>query len=205
MAGPRSGGDRNRHAPRRHPVLRCVVISLLTLIILTGLIVLIFWLIVRPMPIDYTVDGASIRGFNLSSTNSLDATFDLTLRADNRNRRVSVYYDWIDVGVWYDDEMVALSELSPFYQPKRNVTRLETKPTAVAVSLPASAAKGLKHDRSAGEVEVEVRVRGRVRFKVGLVKTRHYDLNAYCSPVIIRFSSSTSFDRVYCDVDFDAD
>lgn len=100
----------------------------------------------------------------------------------------------------YKDEMIAFSNVDPFHQPKRNVTRLDVHPLSKSTPLLDSVTKDLKHDRSGGKVELEVRVRSRIRFKVGLSKTRHYTLRAYC-PVVVKFSKSTDFDRVYCDVD----
>ncbi|KAJ3689807.1 hypothetical protein LUZ61_018971 [Rhynchospora tenuis] len=202
MAAPgfRHQGTQNPAGGARR-LLCCLLALVVTIVVIVGLVILIFWLVVHPKPIDYYVDGASVHDFNISSSDALNATFDLTLVADNhRNHKVSVYYDNFEITVWYDDNMIAFSNVDPFYQPKRNETRLDVHPLAKATPLLNSVAKDLKHDRSGGKVELEVRVRSRIRFKVGLAKTKHYTLHAYC-PVVVKFSSATNFDRVYCDVD----
>ncbi|XP_073101420.1 uncharacterized protein At1g08160-like [Elaeis guineensis] len=181
-------------------LLPCIAISTLVLIILVGLAILIFWLTVRPAPLEFSVDDASTHGFNLTAK-ELNATFNLTLRADNPNHRIRVYYDSVNITVWYSDQMVAFSEVAPFHQSHRNVRTIDVDPVAKSVPLVASVVDNLKHDRSAGAVELEVRVRARIRFKVGLAKTKHYTLRAYCSPVVVHFSSSARFERTYCDVD----
>lgn len=185
---------------QRSKLLPCVAISVLGLIILVGLAILVFWLTVRPAPLEFSVDDARIHGFNLTA-NELNATFNLTLRAGNPNRRVRVYYDLVNITVWYSDEMVAFSQVAPFYQGHRSVTIIEVDPVAKSVPLLAMVVGNLKHDRTAGDVELEVRVKARIRFKVGLAKTKHYTMRAYCSPVVVHFSSSARFERTCCDVD----
>ncbi|KAK8956071.1 hypothetical protein KSP40_PGU001670 [Platanthera guangdongensis] len=189
---------------RRYRARRLIAISIFSLFVLLALIILIFYLSVRPRPISFSVEDARIHNFNLSSSDTLNVTFHLALLADNhRNHHLSIYYDSLGVAVWYADQMLAFRELPPFHQPTRNVTRLVLAASAVAVPLFVSVADGLKHDRSAGEVGVDIRVRARVRFKVGAAKTKHYVLRAYCSPVVVRFwpAAGWSFQKTYCDVD----
>ncbi|XP_008803434.2 uncharacterized protein At1g08160-like [Phoenix dactylifera] len=201
MPGPVTGLNAPPASRIRRPkLLRCIAITAVVLLILAGLAILIFWLVVRPAPLGYSVDDASIHGFNLTA-NQLSASFNLTLRADNPNHRVGVYYDSIDVAVWCSDQLVAFSGVAPFYQGHRNVTTIEVDPVAKSVPLLTSVADNIKHDRSAGVVELEVRVRASIRFKVGLAKTKHYTLTADCSPVVVHLSKSARFQRTYCDVD----
>jgi Late embryogenesis abundant protein len=99
--------------------------------------------------------------------------------------------------------MIALTEISPFFQPHRNIRRLDIEAVTNSTQLQDQVAKNLKHDKSTGNVGLEVRVRSRIRLKVGIVKTMRYKLRADCTPVNVGFSpnSATSFDRVYCDVE----
>ncbi|KAJ3680483.1 hypothetical protein LUZ60_016761 [Juncus effusus] len=184
-------------------ILKKIAIALLTLIVIVGLIILIFWLVVRPVPLDYTVEHASVNGFNITSKNELNAMFNLTLRALNPNRRMSVYYDDVDISVWYDGQMIAFTKASPFFQPHKNTKRLDVEADSKYTPLTNQAAKDLTHDKSIGNIGLEVRVRAWIQFKVGIFKSVHYKLKAYCTPVNVGFSpkSATSFDRVYCDVD----
>ncbi|XP_074561917.1 uncharacterized protein At1g08160-like [Curcuma longa] len=198
MAGPVTSQPSSRPS-----VLRCCAVAVLLLVVLLGLAVLVFWLAVRPKPLEFTVDGARVRGFNVSG-HALDAAFDLTLSAHNRNRRVSVYYDSMEVSVWLDEQSVAAAEAAPFHQPRRNVTTLGVAAAARGAPLLAPVEKSLKRERSGGWLGLEVRVRARIRLKVGAIKTRHYVLRAYCPSVIVRFaapSPAQEFNKVYCDVD----
>ncbi|KAG1355019.1 putative NDR1/HIN1-like protein 2 [Cocos nucifera] len=201
MPSPRTRSTPSPYSRTRPPnLLRWIAITALVFLILVGLAILIFWLVVRPSSLRYSVDDASIHGFNLTA-NELNASFNLTLRADNPNHRVGVYYDTFDVEVWISDQRVAFTEVAPFYQGHRNVTTIEVDPIARSVPLLTSVADNIKHDRTAGVVEMEVRVRASIRFKVGLAKTKHYTMTVDCSPVVVHLAQSTRFAKTYCDVD----
>jgi hypothetical protein len=101
MAGPRRSHQATQRAGGARRLLYCLIASVVTIAVIIGLVILIFWLVVRPKPIDYYVDDASMHDFNISSSKELNATFDLTLIADNRNRKLSVYYDYYEITIWY--------------------------------------------------------------------------------------------------------
>jgi hypothetical protein len=196
---------------RRVAVLRCLVAALVVTILLAGLAVLVFWLVVRPKPIEYTVTSAAVRHFNITAppgggTAALNATFYLTLAADNPNRRLSMRYESLEMYVHYgageEAPQLAVADVPDFRQPSRNETRLQVRAVARSAPVADRFARELEHDRAAGEVGVEVRVRARVCFAVGRVRSRHYDMRAVCSPVVIGLSpkSARSFRSVPCDV-----
>lgn len=173
---------------------------LLALIILVSLAVLIIWLTVKPKRLIYTIEDGSIHGYNLTN-NQLKANFDFILRAYNPNTKLSIYYDKMEVSVYYDDQTVAFDTVSPFFQPHRNVTRLGLKLVAKDVTLFQSAAKDLSLEKSSGEVELDVKVKARIRFKVKAWKSRRRTMRVSCKPVLVHFSSSKGFERSFCDVD----
>ncbi|KAJ0970162.1 hypothetical protein J5N97_023039 [Dioscorea zingiberensis] len=180
--------------------LRCICLTFLLLIIFFGITILITWLIIRPSPIEYTIEDAKINNFNISSNNALNATFNLTFMSHNRNHKIGLWYDSIDITVWYDNQLVAFDESSPFFQPKKNETTINIDAVAQDTPLMTSVVKNLKRDRSSGKVELVVKLHARIRFKIGAVKTRHYVMKVECSPVV-HFPPATAFDRTYCDVD----
>ncbi|CAM0956285.1 unnamed protein product [Alopecurus aequalis] len=202
-----AGGPRSR----RVAVLRCLVAAVVVTVLLAGLAVLVFWLVVRPKPIEYTVTSASVRHFNITAppgggTAALNATFYLTLAADNPNRRVSMRYESFELYVHYGEgeaaPQLAIANVPDFSQPSRNETRLEVRAVARSAPVADRAARELEHDRGAGEVGVEVRVSARVCFAVGAFRSKHYNMRAVCSPVVIGLSpgSARSFRSVPCDV-----
>ncbi|KAF8396497.1 hypothetical protein HHK36_018120 [Tetracentron sinense] len=198
---PRSTSGSPRAIPSKQAkLLNCIAITILSLIVLVGLIVLIIWLVVRPKGLAYTIEEGSIHGYDLKD-NRLNATFDFVLRSSNPNGKVSLYYDYIKVSVSYDDETIAFDLVEPFFQPRRNVTRYEVKPVARSVPLMGSLAKNIRRERSSGKFVFEVRVKARIRFKVGIMKLRRRTLRVLCSPVVVHMSSSKGFDWTRCDID----
>lgn len=186
---------------RRSSLLRFISIAILVLIILLGLAVLITWLVLRPKGLIYTVENASIHNFNLTDANHLYANFDVTIRSYNPNHRVSFYYDSVEISVRYKDQTLATNGVHPFFQPHKNVTRLEARLTSQTVALYGSMPSDLRHEKRSGDIELDVLMKARIRFKVGLWKSEDRTMRILCSPVLVHFYESKGFKRAYCDVE----
>ncbi|KAI4334318.1 hypothetical protein L6164_019028 [Bauhinia variegata] len=186
---------------RRSPLLWYIAVIILGLVVLVGIAVLIIWLVVKPKHLEYSVENASIHNFNLTDANHLYANFDFSIRAYNPNSKVSIYYDSVEVSVQYEDQTLATNAVAPFFQSHKNVTRLQPSLTAQTVALYGSVPADLRRDKSSGNIELDVWVRARIRFKVGRWKSEHRILRIFCSPVLVHFSSSKGFDRTKCDVE----
>lgn len=199
MAGP-SSAPAQAAAPRR-PVLRCVILVILALITLTGLTILIIWLAVQPRKLKYSIEHGSINGFNLSGDH-LNAELDFVLRAHNPNRHVSLYYDRIDVTVMYEDQKLSVNNVHPFYQRRRNVTFVDLDLEAKNAAVYGATARDLKMERASGELNLNVRIRAKIRLKVGVFKI-HRKLKINCEDVTVPFDSRKGFERVLCDTDMD--
>ncbi|PIA54921.1 hypothetical protein AQUCO_00901078v1 [Aquilegia coerulea] len=180
--------------------VRCIVITLIAIILLVGFAVLITWLVIRPKKLVYTIESGKVSGFELHKDH-LNASFDFYLRAYNPNRRVALYYDSIHASVLYDDQTISFQTLEPFFQPRHNVTRLEFKSTAQSVALQKSIARDLRLEKAAGDIELEIRLKARIRFKVGIWKSSHYTLKVFCSNMEIHPNSTRTFKQKECDVD----
>ncbi|GMH07306.1 hypothetical protein Nepgr_009146 [Nepenthes gracilis] len=176
-----------------------IVLVLLGLIILLGLVILIVWLVLKPKKLEYSIDEASIDGYDLAKDH-LNSTFNLVVRTYNPNRRASAYYDSLEVAVTYGNQTVAYQEVQQFVQRHRNVTRLRVSPTARYVALPEKTARDMSLERKTGQLQVSVRVKARITFKVGLWKYRHHKLRVFCSPLVIYFSSPAKFQWTNCTV-----
>lgn len=186
---------------RRLGLLRCIGITILVLLLLVGLAVLITWLVLKPKQPEYTLEDASIHNFNLTDADHLYANFDFTIRAHNPNSRVSLYYDTVEVSVGYEGQVLAINGVQPFFQPHKNVTRLQVRLTSQTVALYGSVPKDLRLERRSGDIELDVLLKARIRFKVGLWKSDDRTMRVLCSPVLVHFSKSKGFERVYCDVE----
>ncbi|RLN41103.1 hypothetical protein C2845_PM01G20670 [Panicum miliaceum] len=139
------GGDARGRRTQRVAVLRCLVASLVVTVLLAGLAVLVFWLVVRPKPIDYAVTRAVVRHFNVTPPPgaTVNATFYLTLAARNPNRRVSILYEWVEFRVLCGESaQLAVQDAPAFRQPRRNETRLDVRAVARSAPVGEKAARG---------------------------------------------------------------
>lgn len=194
MAGPVSRQD------KRPGLGRCLVFTFVALMILFGLAILITWLVLRPRELVYTMEMGKVSGFDIHKDH-LNGTFNFYLRAYNPNRRVALYYDSIQASVLYDGQTLVSQTLQPFYQPRHNTTRMEVKPIAHSEALKPPLAKDLRLEKASGEVQLEVRLKARIRFKVGVWKSAHYTLKIYCTDLQMHLDTTKVFKGKRCDVD----
>ncbi|KAK6144313.1 hypothetical protein DH2020_021133 [Rehmannia glutinosa] len=202
MAPPPPPAGQAAARPRHSPLIRIIAGVILGLIVLVGLIVLITWLAVQPRKLKYSLEQGSISGYNLTKNDKLTANFHFVLRADNPNRRISLYYDKIDVTVSYEDQVVSVNNVHPFYQRRRNVTHLDLYLVAKDAALYGAVARDLRMEKVSGDLELDVKIRAKIRLKIGVFKI-HRKLKVLCGSVTVPFYSSKGFERVYCDVDID--
>ncbi|KAG8371244.1 hypothetical protein BUALT_Bualt13G0067500 [Buddleja alternifolia] len=187
--------------PPRSPLLKWICIALLSLIVIIGLVILIIYLSVHPKKLKYSIEQGSITGYNLTH-NRLNANFYFVLRADNLNKRMSLYYDRIDVTVSYEDQKVSVNNVHPFYQRRRNVTNVDLYLVAKDAVVNAAAIGDLKRDKAAGNVDLDLKIRAKIRFKVGVFKI-HRKLQVDCGTMTVPLYTSKGFKRVLCDTDID--
>lgn len=187
--------------PRRSSLIRQIAIAILALIVLAGIVVLIIWLVLKPKPFEFSMEDASIHDFNLTDANHLNANFNLNIRAYNPNSKVSIYYDTMQMSVVYQDQTLATNAAQPFFQGHKNVTYLKVRATAKTVALYGSLPRDLKLEKSSGDIELDVWIKARIRFKVGHWKSNHRTMKIFCSPILVHFSGSKNFERTPCGVE----
>ncbi|XVF19830.1 hypothetical protein REPUB_Repub11eG0144400 [Reevesia pubescens] len=56
----------------------------------------------------------------------------------------------------YEGQTLAFNMINPFFQPHRNVTRVESKLVSLNLALSSSTFKDLRIEKSSGEIEVDV-------------------------------------------------
>uniref|UniRef100_A0A3Q7IZ80 Late embryogenesis abundant protein LEA-2 subgroup domain-containing protein n=1 Tax=Solanum lycopersicum TaxID=4081 RepID=A0A3Q7IZ80_SOLLC len=182
-------------------ICRFIAISLLTLLIVVGIVVLIIWLVLKPHKMVYSIENSSIHDYNLTNNNHLSGNFNFTLRAYNPNKRISIYYDHIDVKLFFNSQPIAFSNIEPFYQRRRNVTHINVSLPTNDVALYGDIARDFKTQRSGGNVEVEVKIRAKIRFKVGAWKSSHRKLKILCTPTVNYSDSRKNYKSFPCDAD----
>ncbi|KAL9256047.1 NDR1/HIN1-like protein [Drosera capensis] len=186
-------------------LLSCVFKIIFTIVILIGIAALVFWLVVRPHAIKFQTTEASVSQFNLSGSASDTLLYDLTLNftVRNPNSHIGVYYDVIDLRAYYDDQRFAATELTPFYQGKKNTTDLGL--VALQGQTVITASSGLSSDYSTqktdGVFDITVKMYLTVRFKIGWVKIGKFKPKIQCDLKVPLSSSGQSFQSTGCKYD----
>ncbi|KAH6774797.1 NDR1/HIN1-like 1 [Perilla frutescens var. hirtella] len=154
--------------------------------------ILLVWLILHPKKPHFVLQDATVYAFNLTAPNLLTATVQITLSARNPNGRIGVYYDKLDVYAAYRSQQITLATRLPAsYQGHEDITVWSPFVYGTAVPVAPYLAASLGEDEGTGTVLINVRVDGRVRWKVGTFVSRNYHLFANC-PAYINFGNKNS-------------
>ncbi|MCD7459013.1 hypothetical protein HAX54_039809 [Datura stramonium] len=173
-----------KRKPRRSCCCRCLCYTfslLLILIIALGIAVAVLYLVFRPEALKYTISDVAIKNFNLTSSSPVSPEFDVTVRAENPNNKIGVYYrKGSSVTVLYSDVRLCYGELPAFYQPTNNVTVFQTPLKGSNVMLGNAVKTALTNEQMQGEVPFRVNIKAPVKVKVGAVKTWEITVNVKC-------------------------
>ncbi|KAK7324841.1 hypothetical protein VNO77_28717 [Canavalia gladiata] len=191
--------DCGHHDEERQQLLRRIFAAILGFIILILLVIFLIWIILRPTKPRFILEDATVYAFNLSSTgdipspttptpNTLTLTMQVTLTALNPNSRIGIYYHNLHVYASYRGQQVSLAtELPPTYQGHRDTTVWSPFLYGNAVPVSPYVLEVLEQDKTSGGVLVNVKVNGRVKWKVGTWVSGRYHIYANC-PAYIRLA-----------------
>ncbi|XP_019199535.1 PREDICTED: NDR1/HIN1-like protein 12 [Ipomoea nil] len=170
--------------------------SLWCFIILILIIVFLVWLILRPTKPQFILQDATVYNFNLTGgdaaaaatgLNLLTTTIQVSLASRNPNKRIGIYYDRVDVYATYRGQQITPATLLPAsYQGHKEVTVWSPFVNGNAVPVAPYLGVEIGQDQNAGRVLINIRVDGRIRWKVGTFISGRYRLNANC-PAYLSF------------------
>ncbi|KAI0502180.1 hypothetical protein KFK09_017127 [Dendrobium nobile] len=196
---------------RRHSCCGGLLSSLLklivTIVIVLGIAALVLWLIFRPNKIKVYVEDATLTQFNLTNSNNNMLLYNLSLNVSvrNPNKKIGIYYDYIESLAIYDDSRFGFQILPTFYQGHKNTTILSPVFASQNILLgdaPATYAR----EKTEGFYNIEVKFYMSVRLKAGIFKTHHikpkFDCNVRLPAPSASSLKTTPFERVKCDVDY---
>lgn len=110
----------------------------------------------------------------------------VTLSSRNPNDRVGVFYDRVDVYATYRGQQITLpTMLPPTYQGHKDVDVWSPFIYGNTVPVAPYVAAALGEDQVTGRVLVNVKVDGRVRWKVGTWVSGRYHLYVNCPAYIV--------------------
>lgn len=166
---------------------RCFLWTLLFLLFLLVALLAsaaILYFVFRPKLPSYSLDQISIRGFDVNR-NPLSPEFDLTVRADNPNKKIGIYYrEGSDISVSYAGVALCHGSWPVFYQGSRNVTVFRSVLRGSGIRMASSLWGQLADQQRRGAVALEVDVAVPVRVKFGAVTSWTFTVSVGCHVVV---------------------
>ncbi|KAJ9174350.1 hypothetical protein P3X46_017381 [Hevea brasiliensis] len=148
-------------------------------------LILIVWLILRPAKPQFSLKEADIYQLKLSGFNLLNSSIQLTLLSKNPNDKVGIYYDELQAYAAYKGQQITVATpFPPFYQGHQDSNLLTA--SLIGTGLPVASSFGYEvgRDQTAGKLFLNVKVNGRLRWKVGTWVSGRYRLNVNCVAVM---------------------
>ncbi|XP_059627783.1 NDR1/HIN1-like protein 1 [Cornus florida] len=179
----------HHHHDERRKLYRLLFACFLIFVIVVLFIIFLVWAILRPTKPRFILQDATVYAFNVSPPNFLTSNLQVTVSSRNPNSRIGIYYDKLDVYATYRSQQITLPTLVPAnYQGHKDVNVWSPFLCGNAVPVAPYLAAALSQDEMAGMVLINIKIDGRVRWKVGTFISGRYHLYANC-PAYISFGN----------------
>lgn len=165
--------------------LICAVV--LGLLFLIGIISFILWLSLRPHRPRFF-----IQDFSIPEGNS-QIVYSVTAR--NSNQNIGVYYDSVQVAVFYqEDQNIGGSPvLFPFYQEPKNTTVIAGTLSGPGLTATGQQWQQIAADRARGDAVFRLEITSVIRFKISSWDSKRHRMHANC-PVHVGSDGSILWD-----------
>ncbi|XP_057458431.1 NDR1/HIN1-like protein 10 [Lotus japonicus] len=180
----------------RRSFLRAFFATIVCLAVVSGCILIITWLVLRPTLPHFTLTSLSVTNFSLTSQ-SITATCNLAFLVRNGNKKMSVTYNGLRSSLFYRSDYITENNLAPFKQDTKSQTTLNATFSAAGAYIGTRAVDSINADRSGGSVPLDVQILASASFRSGKWRFRTRWLKVLCRklPVSIK-SNSTSGDLI---------
>ncbi|KAF8641906.1 hypothetical protein HU200_067616 [Digitaria exilis] len=169
---------------------RRLLLILLTLVLLAGVVALVVFLVLRPTHPRFVLHDSTLHQLDITNTSAplLSTVTQVTIASRNPNARVGVLYDRLDVYATYKFQQVTLAtRLAPpaINQGYGDVDVWSPVLSGPHVPFAPFLADAMRQDVANGYLVMEVRIDGRVRWKVGSWTSGHYHIFVTCPAYFI--------------------
>jgi hypothetical protein len=171
---------------------------LVTLVILFGLVIVIFYLIVQPRVFKFYVTKAELTQFDYTN-NTLHYNMMLNFTAHNPNKKLSIYYDKVEARAFYEGSRFAnvdvITHMNSFRQYKKSSDPMSGVFLGQKLlMLDNDQVTDFNKDKSVGIYDIHVKLYFRIRFKLGNSMSRTYKPKVKCDlKVLLRFNNNATF------------
>ncbi|KAF6169314.1 hypothetical protein GIB67_013744 [Kingdonia uniflora] len=170
--------------------------GIITFICIVLCVVLIVGLILHPHKPYFTLQDATVYQLNVSSPNFLSSSIQVTIGSRNPNGKIGIYYDRLDVFASYRNQQITLlTSIPPSYQGHRDINVWSPYITGNTVPVAPYLAVSLIDDQSAGMILLNIKIDGRLRWKVGTWISGGYHIDVNC-PAYLTFGDKYSSNTI---------
>ncbi|KAG9157292.1 hypothetical protein Leryth_004942 [Lithospermum erythrorhizon] len=191
--------------PRRSCCRSCCIFTLcflLLFIISAATAAGVLYLIFRPESPDYTVSGVAIKGLNLTSSKPILPEFNVSVRANNPNNKLGIYYlKGSKVEIYYGETPLSNGVLPVFDQKSNNVTVLHVILNETDLLLGNAVKSTLRSQQSERKVPFVLKLKAPVKFKIGSVKSWKFIVKVKCDIVVDSLTEKSNIVSKECGYD----
>ncbi|KAK1418927.1 hypothetical protein QVD17_28080 [Tagetes erecta] len=159
-------------------------------ILITGIIIFIMWLILRPQIPQFRVETLNLSNFNISSNSLISGNWEARFTARNPNSKITLYYDQIEAAIFYKSDSISETSVPPFVQGTKNETTL--KATFASLGGYLDSKDSINGEMKSGKVGFNLRMITRVRFQAGSWWARRRILRVYCPDLAVGVNGNGS-------------
>ncbi|XP_054789178.1 NDR1/HIN1-like protein 26 [Prosopis cineraria] len=148
------------------------------------LLSLAIWVILRPAKPQFSIQQVDIYQLSLSGSR-INSSIQVTLLSKNPNQKVAIYYDDFQVYATYKGQQItSYTSLPPLYQDHEESNLLTAPLVGNEVPVAPSLGYEMGRDQTVGRLVLNLRVSGRLRWKVATWVTGHYGFDVKCISVM---------------------
>ncbi|KAL6506185.1 hypothetical protein OROGR_024366 [Orobanche gracilis] len=191
-----------RPRKRRSCCRRCCCFTLCLLLLLISVAVSsgVLYLVFRFKSPKYKVTNLAIKGMNFTSAAFMSPGFTITIRSENPNGKARIHYlRDSSVDVLYDGVKLGDGVLPSFYQPRKNVTMLQTTLTGNRVVLGGAVRTALRNAQNQRRVSFVVSTKMPVKIEAGSVWTWKITIKVKCDVEVDALSERAKIVTEDCD------
>ncbi|OWM69034.1 NDR1/HIN1-like protein 10 [Punica granatum] len=177
---------------RRNAFIRYFLVALISFFIITGSIIFIVWLVLRPRIPEFTVQSVKVTNFSVVDSQHVSGIWQVRLLVANPNKKMKISYATMDSTLFYKSEFITATRIPPFDQGTRNQTAVDTSFSVQDAYVAVSALNTLNSERAKGTVPFRIRVLAWVRFRSGWWRARSRLLKVWCEDLTVGLSSSNN-------------
>ncbi|KAL7142772.1 hypothetical protein ABFS83_08G146300 [Erythranthe nasuta] len=163
-------------------ISKLVCAVFLFLLFLIGIITFILWLSLRPhRPRFHVIDFSipELAGGGEGGFQNAQIVYNVTAR--NANQNIGVYYDSMQLTVYYQDQSIGGSPLSnPFYQEPKKTAVFAGTLGGAALTVTGQQWQQFTADKARGEVVFRLEVASTIRFKISTWDSKRHKMHANC-------------------------